>query len=65
MKEYEKIKLSGAVATALIDNDWKGNIRELQAVLKRAVIFAKAANRNLIQLSDLPPEMIKIVKIHM
>lgn len=63
MKESEKIKLSGAVATALIDNDWKGNIRELQAVLKRAVIFAKAANRNLIQLSDLPPEMVKAVKI--
>ncbi|MCH7826526.1 MAG: sigma 54-interacting transcriptional regulator [Bacteroidetes bacterium] len=63
VKESEKIKLSGAVATALIGYDWKGNIRELQAVLKRAVIFAKAANRNLIQLSDLPPEMVKAVKI--
>jgi len=63
LKESDGIKLSGAVASALIDNDWRGNIRELQAVIKRAVIFAKAANRKLIQLSDLPPEMVKAFKI--
>lgn len=63
IKESEGIKLSGAVANALIENNWKGNIRELQAVLKRAIIFAKSAKRNLIQLSDLPSEMVKAVKI--
>jgi DNA-binding NtrC family response regulator len=61
--ESRGIKISTAVANALTGNDWKGNIRELQAVLKRAVIFTKAAKRNLIQLSDLPPEMVKAVKI--
>ena len=62
-KESHGLKISAAFANALTGNDWKGNIRELQAILKRAVIFAKAAKRNLIQLSDLPPEMVKAVKI--
>jgi len=63
LKESDGIKLSGAAANALIENNWKGNIRELQGILKRAVIFAKSSNRNLIQLSDLPAEMVKAVKI--
>ena len=62
-KESHGLKMSAAFANALTGNDWKGNIRELQAILKRAAIFAKAAGRNLIQLSDLPPEMVKAVKI--
>ncbi len=63
MKEADGIKLSYAVVNALNANDWKGNVRELQAVIKRAIIFAKSAKRKLIQLSDLPPEMVKAIKI--
>ena len=57
--ESEGIRLSRAVSKALIDCDWKGNVRELESVIKRAVIFAKSENRELIRLSDLPKEIVK------
>jgi transcriptional regulator with GAF, ATPase, and Fis domain len=60
--ESDKISLSKAVLQALKDYNWKGNVRELQSVVKRAVIFAKSENRNLIQLSDLPEEIVKEIK---
>jgi len=63
LNETEGINLSSAVAKTLVENNWKGNVRELQAVLKRAIIFAKAARRRLIQLSDIPQEIVKSVKI--
>jgi transcriptional regulator with AAA-type ATPase domain len=37
-------------------------VRELQSVIKRAVIFAKSEKRNLIHLSDLPKEIVKETK---
>ncbi len=51
--------LSKAVVNALQNYKWKGNIRELEAVIKRASIFAKSAGRNLVHLSDLPDEIVK------
>ncbi len=58
-KEPEEMKLSQAALEALLKYEWKGNVRELEAVIKRAVIFAKSSGRNLIQLADLPEEIIK------
>ena len=63
-KEGEGIKLSKAAAETLTKYDWKGNVRELEAVIKRAVIFAKSSGRNMIQLSDLPEEIVKDVKMN-
>jgi transcriptional regulator with GAF, ATPase, and Fis domain/CHASE2 domain-containing sensor protein len=60
--ESTDVNLSKAVLQALIDYNWKGNVRELQSVIKRAVIFAKSEKRNLIQLSDLPGEIVKGIK---
>jgi transcriptional regulator with GAF, ATPase, and Fis domain/CHASE2 domain-containing sensor protein len=57
--EADGISLSKAVSKSLIDCDWKGNVRELESVIKRAVIFAKSDKRNLIRLSDLPKEIVK------
>ena len=57
--EANQISLSRAVSKALFDCDWKGNVRELESVIKRAVIFAKSDNRDLIRLSDLPKEIVK------
>ena len=56
------MNLSKAVLQALNDYNWKGNVRELQSVIKRAIIFTKSENRNLIQLSDLPSEIVKEIK---
>jgi DNA-binding NtrC family response regulator/CHASE2 domain-containing sensor protein len=61
-KDSDKIKISKAALDALVNNDWKGNVRELEAVMQRAVIFCKSAGRELIQLADLPDEIVKKVK---
>ncbi len=58
-KEKLGLKLSQAVLQALIKYSWKGNIRELEAVIKRAAIFAKSAGREIIQLADLPENVIR------
>lgn len=57
--EEPEIGISKAVLKALNEYQWKGNVRELESVIKRAVIFAKAEKRKLIQLSDLPGEIVK------
>ena len=61
-KEGAGMKLSQAAADALIKYEWKGNVRELEAVIKRAVIFSKAAGRSMIQLADLTDEIVKSSK---
>ena len=61
-KEAPDINISKAVLESLLNAPWKGNVRELEAVIKRAVILAKSENRNMLQLSDLPKELIKISK---
>lgn len=60
--ETADLNYSKAVLQALIDYQWKGNVRELESVIKRAIIFARSENRNLIQLSDLPKEIVKEAK---
>jgi transcriptional regulator with GAF, ATPase, and Fis domain len=57
--ESKDIQISKAALQALNDYNWKGNIRELESVIKRAVVFAKSEKRNMIQLSDLPKELVK------
>ena len=59
LAEAPEISLSKAVLQALNDYQWKGNVRELESVIKRAIIFARSEKRNLIQLSDLPKEIVK------
>ncbi|MGE5401767.1 MAG: sigma 54-interacting transcriptional regulator [Ignavibacteriales bacterium] len=54
----EKMELSLAALEQLNKYEWKGNVRELESVLKRAVIFARAAGRKIVKLSDLPNEIV-------
>ena len=58
-KESSELKISRRALKVLYDYEWRGNVRELEAVIKRAYIFAKSSGRNLIQLSDLPGEIVK------
>ena len=62
-KETDGFKISNSAYKALTDYQWKGNIRELEAVIKRACILARSSERNLIQLSDLPKEIVKETSI--
>jgi transcriptional regulator with PAS, ATPase and Fis domain len=58
-KESSDLNISVSVLKALNEYNWKGNVRELESVIKRASIFAKSSGRNLLQLSDLPKEIVK------
>lgn len=57
--ESSEIQISKAALQALNDYSWKGNVRELESVIKRAVIFANSEKRNMVQLTDLPKEIVK------
>ena len=54
--------ISKAVMRKLSENEWKGNVRELESVIKRGVIFAKSEDRKLLKLKDLPESLSKISK---
>ena len=59
LAEHQELRLSKAASAALIEFDWHGNVRELESVIKRAVIFARAEGRDLLRLNDLPKEIVK------
>ena len=61
-REGEDFTFSKAVMNRLIENEWKGNIRELESTIRRSIIFAKSESRTLIKLKDLPEELSKIEK---
>lgn len=58
----QNISISVAALKAINEYDWKGNVRELESVIKRAIIFASSEGRNIIQLSDLPEIITKAVR---
>jgi DNA-binding NtrC family response regulator/CHASE2 domain-containing sensor protein len=58
-EEAAEMSFSKAVTKALMDYEWKGNIRELQSVVKSGAIFAKSEGRKMLQFSDLPKEIVK------
>ena len=60
-----EMSISVAALKALKENDWKGNVRELESVIKRAIIFASSEGRNIIQLKDLPESLSKAVKTNL
>lgn len=56
------MSISIAALKALKENDWKGNVRELESIIKRATIFASSEGRNIIQLKDLPESLSRAIK---
>ena len=62
--ENKDLQFSKAAIDALNNNQWNGNIRELEGVIKRAAIFAKSSGRKLIQITDLPEEIVKNLKFN-
>jgi len=54
--------VSKAVIQRLNENEWKGNVRELESVIKRGVIFAKSEGRKLLKIKDLPESLSRISK---
>lgn len=56
--------ISKAAMEILLQHDWRGNVRELESALKRAFVFANAEQRTIIQLADLPEELLKEKRLH-
>ena len=61
-REDESGGISSAALNILKENEWKGNVRELESVIKRAAIFARSEKRTIIKINDLPEEIAKAAK---
>lgn len=61
-RENANIKLSKIVVDSLVKNEWRGNIRELESVITHSLIMAKADNRDIIKLTDIPEAYRKYAK---
>ncbi len=61
-KEGEELRMSRNVLDVLQNHVWRGNIRELESVIKRAALLAKADRRTMITMKDLPDEIASTVK---
>jgi transcriptional regulator with GAF, ATPase, and Fis domain/CHASE2 domain-containing sensor protein len=57
-REKTAIEFSANAMSALMNYEWRGNIRELESIVKRAVILAQSEGRNLVRTKDLPLEII-------
>ncbi|HEX3072860.1 MAG TPA: sigma 54-interacting transcriptional regulator, partial [Ignavibacteriales bacterium] len=56
------LQLSKSVLERFLLYDWRGNVRELDSAVKRAAILAKADDRTIIQLKDIPQEIAGMKK---
>ncbi len=57
VSEDPAMSCSTAVMDLLKRQQWRGNVRELQSIVRRAVLLARADGRDLIRVRDLPPEI--------
>lgn len=62
-RENPSLQISRAVMQSFFNNEWNGNVRELESIIKRAAIFAASENRNVIKLGDLPDDYRKYEKL--
>lgn len=60
--ENKDIKCSSEVVDILLKYQFNGNVRELQSIIKRAVVLATAEKRTYIKIVDLPEEIQKLQK---
>jgi transcriptional regulator with GAF, ATPase, and Fis domain len=56
--ESSGMECSAIVMDVLRSHPWRGNVRELQSVLKRAVLLAKADGRQMLRMKDLPEDLV-------
>jgi transcriptional regulator with GAF, ATPase, and Fis domain/CHASE2 domain-containing sensor protein len=57
-REGPGVSISKNVMDMFLTYPWWGNIRELESVIKRAVLLARADKRTMITIRDLPEELI-------
>jgi DNA-binding NtrC family response regulator/CHASE2 domain-containing sensor protein len=61
-KEGGGLRVSKNVVEALREYPWPGNVRELESVMRRCAVMARAEQRELVHLQDLPGELAEGMK---
>ncbi len=54
--ENPNMEISATVMNLLLQHEWKGNVRELQSIVKHALVLAQSEGRTLLRIKDLPKE---------
>jgi transcriptional regulator with GAF, ATPase, and Fis domain len=57
-RESSGMRISKNVMNALQSYAWRGNVRELESIIKRCVLLAKADDRTMVNLKDLTEEVV-------
>jgi len=60
-REDDGLRISKNVMESLVAYPWPGNIRELESVIKRAALLAKAEKRTMVTMKDLSDEISNAV----
>ena len=60
--EQRDMTISLSVMKCLQECPWKGNVRELQSVIKRAALLAKSEGRTMLRIMDLPGEIAALAE---
>ena len=61
-RDDAKLSFSSTVMDAFLQYQWPGNVRELESAITRATIMARAEQRELLQLRDLPDQIASALK---
>jgi len=61
-REGPSLRISANVMEAFLNHEWRGNVRELESVIKRAAVLAKAEKRDLIRMKDIPEDVAAAIK---
>jgi DNA-binding NtrC family response regulator/CHASE2 domain-containing sensor protein len=61
-REGDTLRVSKNVMDGLQVYPWPGNIRELESVIKRAALLARADRRSMITMKDLPEEVVAVTQ---
>ena len=60
IKKYsDKRQFTGSAMNILVNHDWRGNVRELENMIERTLLFT---NKEMITEADLPAELRQLVK---
>jgi transcriptional regulator with GAF, ATPase, and Fis domain/CHASE2 domain-containing sensor protein len=60
--EHPGMAIGANVMEILKKYDWRGNVREMSSIIKRAVIMAKYDGRDMLRTKDLPDEMHSLIE---
>ena len=64
VREGGELRVSKNAMEALTSHQWRGNIRELESAIKRGALLAKADNRKMVSIKDLPEDISRSLQVN-